>query len=116
MVCAQVDTRALNALAGSQHGVVTRRQLVALGMTARQIGWRLQEGELRSLHRGVYGIDLHRTTALARHERRERNGVPVTAPVRTLIDFAASAGAEECEQAVAEAFARPPCQPWTDPA
>ena len=52
------------------------------------------------------GIDLHRTTALARHERRERDGVPVTAPVRTLIDFAASAGAEECEQAVAEAFAR----------
>jgi predicted transcriptional regulator of viral defense system len=51
------------------------------------------------------GIDLHRTTALARDERRERGGVPVTAPVRSLVDFAASAGAEDCEQAVAKAFA-----------
>jgi predicted transcriptional regulator of viral defense system len=133
MVCAQVDNRDLNALARSQNGVVTRRQLIALRMTARQIGWRLREGELRSLHRGVYlvgptmpehagemaavlacgrtacvshasaayvygllpypakpgpihitvterhsrrrrGIHLHRTTALGRHELRERDG------------------------------------------
>jgi very-short-patch-repair endonuclease len=144
--------------------VVTRRQLIAIGMTARQIGWRLGEGELRSLHRGVYlvgptrpehasemaavlacgstacvshesatdvygllpypanpgrvhvtvterhsrrhrGIHVHRTTALAPHELRERDGIPVTAPIRTLIDFAARAGAEMLERAVAEAFA-----------
>ncbi len=51
------------------------------------------------------GIDLHRTTALARHECRERDGIPVTAPIRTLIDFAARAGADLLERAVAEAFA-----------
>lgn len=144
--------------------MVTRRQLIALGMTARQIGWRLGEGELRSLHRGVYlvgpttpehasemaavlacgrtacvshesathlyallpypanpgpihitvterharrrcGIYLHRTVALRPHESRERDGIPVSAPIRTLVDFAATANDEALEQAVSEAFA-----------
>ena len=133
-------------------------------MTPRQIGWRLDQGELRTVHRGVYligpttpeyaiemaavlacgptacvshesathvygllpypakpgpihitvterhsrrrrGIHLHRTTVRGPHELRERDGVPVTAPIRTLIDFAASAGEEDLERAVAEAFA-----------
>jgi very-short-patch-repair endonuclease len=51
------------------------------------------------------GIHLHRTTGLAPHETRERDGIPVTAPIRTLIDFAVSASHEALEAAVAEAFA-----------
>jgi very-short-patch-repair endonuclease len=41
-------------LARRQHGVVSRAQLSEAGMTARQIGRLLAEGELRPLHRGVY--------------------------------------------------------------
>lgn len=52
------------------------------------------------------GIRVHRTTRLRSHERRERDGIPVTAPLRTLIDLAGSGSTTELEVAVAEAFAR----------
>ncbi len=41
-------------VARRQHGVVSRTQLSQAGMTARQVGRLLSEGELRRLHRGVY--------------------------------------------------------------
>jgi very-short-patch-repair endonuclease len=41
-------------LASVQHGVVSRRQLLALGMSARAILWRLTAGRLRRIHRSVY--------------------------------------------------------------
>lgn len=44
----------VRALARRQHGVATRAQLLALGMTRRQIGGRLATGEFSALHRGVY--------------------------------------------------------------
>jgi very-short-patch-repair endonuclease len=51
------------------------------------------------------GIRVHRTTWLRPHERRERDGIPVTAPLRTLIDLASSCTVRELEGAIAEAFA-----------
>jgi very-short-patch-repair endonuclease len=51
------------------------------------------------------GIRLHRTATLAPHEIRERHGIPLTAPLRTLIDVASCCTDAELEQAVAEAFA-----------
>jgi very-short-patch-repair endonuclease len=51
------------------------------------------------------GIHLHRTTTLLTHEIRERHGIPVTSPTRTLIDVAAHLADAELEQAVAESFA-----------
>ncbi|MFI5121887.1 MAG: DUF559 domain-containing protein [Vicinamibacteria bacterium] len=51
------------------------------------------------------GIHLHRTTTLLTHEIRERHGIPVTSPPRTLIDVAAHLADAELEQAVAESFA-----------
>src|SRR3954469_5452973 len=44
------------ALADRQHGVVARRQLVALGLSARAIEHRLERGRLHLLHRGVYAV------------------------------------------------------------
>src|SRR4051794_7928508 len=44
------------ALADRQHGVVARRQLVALGLSARAIDHRLKHGRLHLLHRGVYAV------------------------------------------------------------
>ncbi|MDP9134149.1 MAG: DUF559 domain-containing protein [Actinomycetota bacterium] len=54
------------ALAQRQHGVVARRQLVALGLGSRAIDHRVQCGRLHPIHRGVYAVG-HRV--LSRHGR-----------------------------------------------
>ena len=46
--------RAMAELAGRQHGVVARSQLMELGMGRRAIDERLRRGRLHLLHRGVY--------------------------------------------------------------
>jgi hypothetical protein len=43
-------------LAGSQHGVVARRQLLALGFNSRQIEHRVARGRLHLVMRGVYAV------------------------------------------------------------
>lgn len=42
------------SLAGRQHGVVTRAQLLAAGVTRRQVERRTRSNRFRPLHRGVY--------------------------------------------------------------
>jgi predicted transcriptional regulator of viral defense system len=54
------------ALAQRQHGVVTRRQLLALGFTRDAVDHRLETGRLRLLTRGVYSVGLPRGTT---HQR-----------------------------------------------
>jgi very-short-patch-repair endonuclease/predicted transcriptional regulator of viral defense system len=44
------------ALAGKQHGIVTRRQLLALGFDARSIEHRVARGRLHLVMRGVYAV------------------------------------------------------------
>jgi very-short-patch-repair endonuclease len=48
--------RELAALAERQHGVVSLRQLIALGFGRRAIERRLDSWRLRQLHRGVYAV------------------------------------------------------------
>jgi very-short-patch-repair endonuclease len=43
-------------LARRQHGVVTRAQLVELGMGTEAIRWRLADGRLHRLMRGIYAV------------------------------------------------------------
>jgi hypothetical protein len=43
-------------LADRQHGVVARRQLVALGLSLDAIDHRVARGRLHVLHRGVYAV------------------------------------------------------------
>src|SRR6476646_4185486 len=43
-------------LAGRQHGVVARRQLLALGFNAREIEHRVARGRLHLVLRGVYAV------------------------------------------------------------
>lgn len=47
---------AIAAIAASQHGVVTHRQLAALGLSAVAVSRRARRGALHRLHRGVYAV------------------------------------------------------------
>lgn len=47
---------AIAVLAGRQHGVVTRVQLIHAGCTPAAIKHRVREGRLHQLHRGVYAV------------------------------------------------------------
>ncbi|HEX6069702.1 MAG TPA: type IV toxin-antitoxin system AbiEi family antitoxin domain-containing protein, partial [Longimicrobiaceae bacterium] len=42
--------------ASRQHGVVSRRQLLALGVARHAIDYRVRTGRLRTIHRGIYGL------------------------------------------------------------
>jgi very-short-patch-repair endonuclease len=48
--------RAIAALAGRQHGVVSSEQLAALGVDQRAVSHRVAAGRLHRLHRGVYAV------------------------------------------------------------
>ena len=50
-------------------------------------------------------IHIHRVADLPPDERRLKNGIPVTSPARTLLDFASQASGDELERAIAEAYA-----------
>jgi hypothetical protein len=43
-------------IATRQHGVVTRAQLLVAGVSSDEVKWRLQEGSLIRVHRGVYRV------------------------------------------------------------
>ena len=51
-------------IADRQWGVVSRRQLLALGLTAKAIQWRVSHGRLHPVHRGVYAVGYRQ---LSRH-------------------------------------------------
>ena len=61
----QVDPdRAIAEIAARQSGVVARRQLVAAGLSHRQIDRRVESGRLHVLFRGVYAVG-HRVVGAA---------------------------------------------------
>ena len=51
------------------------------------------------------GLRLHRVEALEDADHTHKRGIPITAPARTLIDYASTTGTTEAERAIAEAFA-----------
>jgi very-short-patch-repair endonuclease len=60
----QISLRAVLRLAAEQHGVVTRAQLLELGLNSRAIEYRLQRGRLHRVHRGVYAVGRPELTRL----------------------------------------------------
>jgi very-short-patch-repair endonuclease len=53
---------ALAAIAGRQHGVVARRQLLAEGFTRHLVQDRITSGHLTPIHRGVYAVGHRKLT------------------------------------------------------
>lgn len=58
--------RTISALAERQHGLVARRQLLALDIGKRAIEERLKRGRLHRIHRGVYAVGHMRLSIEAR--------------------------------------------------
>ena len=56
----------IGELAGCQHGVVARRQLLDIGLGPRAIGARLERGYFRLIHHGVYAVGHAALTLYAR--------------------------------------------------
>ena len=78
---------ALEVLASEQHGVVARRQLLALGFSADEIRGMLASRRLVAIHRGVYAVG-HR----APNVRGVRMAAALACGPRALIGYR-SAGA-----------------------
>jgi predicted transcriptional regulator of viral defense system len=57
---------AIAAIADSQHGNITREQLLALGVDDKKIGYRVKAGRLHRVHRGIYAVGRPPRTALER--------------------------------------------------
>jgi very-short-patch-repair endonuclease len=64
-VVADTIDQAIAALARPQHGVVTHRQLLELGLSERAITYRLAIGRLHRLHHGVYAVGHRPVSPLA---------------------------------------------------
>jgi very-short-patch-repair endonuclease len=150
-------------IAARQLGLITAEQLIAAGVGRGSIRWRLANGALHRVFRGVYlvghavpppgavefaavlvcgdetvvshrsavvvwrlgsplvrevevtvagrdcrsrsGLRVYQVQELAAADRSTKGGIPITAPARTLIDYASTTGREEAERAIAEAFA-----------
>jgi Protein of unknown function (DUF559) len=170
---ARKDKRSREAwkLAGRQHGVVARRQLLDLGFNSREIEHRVERGRLHLVMRGVYAVGWPRLTrerrwmaatlacgdgamlshrsaaalwgiggalpgcvdisvrrrcelrrpglkvrgrpALCSTDVASKDGIPLTAVVRTLIDLATELPARRLERAVNEADKRDLIDPET---
>jgi very-short-patch-repair endonuclease len=148
-------------LAREQHGVVTRKQLLACGLTRHGIEHRVSRGRLHRIRRGVFvvgraeltfegrlmaavlacgpaalishgtaaqhwgihpmrpgpieisvpatvsrrlrGARIHRRCSLTPGDRRVRDRIPLTSPIRTLADIAPTVSTKQLEAAVNEA-------------
>src|SRR5689334_1254895 len=69
------DERAISDLATRQGGVVSRDQLLRLGLGRRAIGYRLRLGRLTEIHRGVYAVG-HRSVPREGRWRAALLGAP----------------------------------------
>jgi very-short-patch-repair endonuclease len=81
-----IDQR-IAALAGAQGGVVSREQLISLGLGRGAIGRRVRGGRLHRLHRGVYAVG-HR---VVNREGRWRAAVLAAGPGAVLSHASAAA-------------------------
>jgi very-short-patch-repair endonuclease len=163
MAAESAQSRSIWALVRRQHGVISRRQLVAHGLTEKAIDHRRRTGRLHDLHRGVFavgrsevgqfgrwmaavlacgdgallshssaaalwkigkeggqvevsvpaprtarrvGVIAHRRREIHKGDRSTHDGIPVTSPLKTLLDMAVSLTSSRLEAAINEADRR----------
>jgi very-short-patch-repair endonuclease len=92
-------------LACGQRTFVSHRSAAALWGLARPPSAEVDVTVVARGCRSRESIRVHRVETLAAADRGECRGIPITAPARTAIDYAATASAAETERAIAEAFA-----------
>jgi very-short-patch-repair endonuclease len=92
-------------LACGQDSFVSHRSAAALLGLVKAPGREVDVTVVARGCRSRSGLRVHRLEKLDRADRGHRRGIPITAPARTLIDFASTTGAGETECAIAEAFA-----------
>jgi very-short-patch-repair endonuclease len=160
-VVEEAGDRAIARIAAAQHGIVTRKQLLAAGLGHGAIDHRLTQLRLHPVHRGVYlvghplpppmaremaailacgrdavashdtaggiwgfrspkpgriditvlsrccrsrpGVRLHSTNRIDARDVRRADGIPLTAPSRTLLDLAGSLTPSELAHAFEQA-------------
>jgi len=93
-------------LACGQHAFVSHRSALVLWELVRSPGPDVEVTVVAADCRSRTGIRVHRVDALHARDRRIRSGIPLTAPARSLLDFAATASDEETRRAIAEARVR----------
>jgi len=94
------DERRISKLASAQHSLITLDQLRALGRTSDQVERRTRSGQLERVHRRSTEISVqahrrvrldavmvHRSKDLDDHQIVRHRGVPVTNPLRLLVDL-----------------------------
>jgi very-short-patch-repair endonuclease len=90
-------------LACGHDAVVSHRSAAALWGLAAQFP-ACVEVSMTTGHRRCHGeLVVHRPRRLEANDRTMKNGIPITSPVRTLVDFAATATPDELERALAQA-------------
>jgi predicted transcriptional regulator of viral defense system len=88
-------------LATAQHGIVGRRQLIALGVSAQFVDRAVQRGRLQLVHRGVYAVG-HRALTIESSDITKHRNIPITTPARTIIDLARTLEGRPLESASTE--------------
>jgi very-short-patch-repair endonuclease len=92
-------------LACGERTLASHRSAAALWQLAKSV---TDEADVTVIARGCRSrprLRVHQVETLDPRDHGKRRGIPVTAPARTLIDYASTTGREEAERAIAEAFA-----------
>ena len=92
-------------LACGKRAFVSHRSAAMLWGLVKASGDGVDVTVVRRRCRSRAGLRVHRVDELSAADCGQQRGIPVTAPARTLIDYASTAGAEEAERVIAEAFA-----------
>jgi hypothetical protein len=129
--------QAIADVAGGQHGNVTHAQLLALGLTERQIAYRIAIGRLHRVYRGVYSVGRppktahehamaavlacgeraalsHHSAGLTSRDFRTHERIRMTSPARTILDCAPGLTAKQLSRAVNDGRRSPQThlRPW----
>jgi very-short-patch-repair endonuclease len=93
-------------LACGTRTVVSHRSAVALWRLAAPVSDEAEVTVIGRRCRSRPGVRVHRVGALDARDQRLHRGIPVASPARALLDYAAEAGADEFERALAQARVR----------